>query len=621
MKKNFKLLKFICILLLFTFHFSLFTLSFAEEITVPLEEVVVTASKIEEPSEETISGVIVITGEDIKKMNLQFVTDVLRRIPDLNLVQNGGAGRNASVFLRGGDSTHTLVMIDGVKVKSTTTGSFDFSGITVDDIERIEIVKGPQSTLYGSEAMSGVINIITKKGKDKLKVDSSFEAGSYGTYKPSASASGIYKIFDYRLTGTYFYTDGISAAKEGTEEDSYENLSLSGKFGFKISDSSDIEFSGRFYNDKSELDSYGTDDLNYTQDGSHYIISGKGRIYTWDKWEQILMLSTVYDSLKYKDPDTSWNNTEINTSMNTIDWQHNFYVSDIYIPTIGAEYREEKGESEGVYDKSVDNKAIYLNNKLKVFEDALVLNAGMRRDEHEYVGGETTYKLGALYAFKPADLQVRAVYATGFRSPTFNELFYTDPSGSSGNPDLKPEKSNSWEIGLDKNLIKDRLSVFITYFDQKYKDLIQWVEIAEWTYQSQNVQEAEVKGIETGITLNAGEGIDIKTAYTYLDTEDKETGNMLPRRPRDKFNISLCMLRSDFSFDISYTYVGKRYDDTENTEELSPYNLVNLSGSYNLSKNLSVFGRIENLLDEDYEEAEGYGTYGFSVFGGVRVTL
>ncbi|MBI4684247.1 MAG: TonB-dependent receptor [Nitrospirae bacterium] len=171
---------------LFTIHSSLL---WAEK-KIKIEEVIVTAAKIEEAVEETTSDVIVVRGEDIKKMNVEFVTDVFRKIPEINLVQNGGSGGNAGVFLRGADTKHSLVMIDGVKVKSTTTGSFDFSGINVDDIERIEIVKGSQSTLYGSEAMAGVINIITKKGEGKPKIDASLETGSYGTYKPSVSISG-----------------------------------------------------------------------------------------------------------------------------------------------------------------------------------------------------------------------------------------------------------------------------------------------------------------------------------------------------------------------------------------------------------------------------------------------
>lgn len=430
---------------------SLVTSLFAEE-KIKLEEVVVTATRIEEAAEETTSDVVVIKAEDIKKMNIQFVTDVLRKIPELNLIQSGGAGKLATALLRGGDSTHTLVLIDGVKVKSTTTGSFDFSGINVDDIERIEIVKGPQSTFYGSEAMAGVINIITKKGEGKPKIDVSFESGAYGMYKPSLTVSGGNKKLDYRLTGTYFYTDGISAAKQGTEKDGYKNTSISGKFGFRPVERLELELSGKYYYDRSELD-FGTDrdDPNYIQRENHYIVSNKGKFYLIDIWEQILTLSTVKDILKVRDPDDTlgWYSSNITTGVDTIDWQHNLYISDSYTLTAGMEYRKEKGESiespTGVlrFDKSIDNKALYLNNKLKLFKEDVVFNAGLRYDDHETFGSKTTHRIGAVYNIKPAALRIKSSYGTGFRAPTLNELFYQDLWGSSGNLNLRPERCTS----------------------------------------------------------------------------------------------------------------------------------------------------------------------------------
>ena len=612
----------ICILSLLTSHFLLFTSSSAEEKATTLEEIVITATRIEEAIEDTTSDVIVIKEKDIKNMNVQFITDVLRRIPELSLVQNGGAGKLATVFLRGGNSRQTLVMIDGVKVKSTTTGSFDFSGINVDDIERIEIVKGPQSTIYGSEAMAGVINIITKKGKGKPKIGASFEGGSFGTYKPSFTISGGERKFDYRITGTYFYTDGISVAKQGSERDGYKNASFSGKFGFKPSEKLELELTGKYYYDRSELDAFGRDDLNYVQHGNHYMLSGKGKLYPSNIWEQILTVSTVKDSLRYRDPDTAFNNADIITSMDTIDWQHNLYLSGFYTLTAGAEYGNEKGENKGVFDKAIDNKAVYLNNKLKILNNAFVINAGLRYDDHETFGSETTYKIGGIYNIKPVAIKIKGSYGTGFRAPTLNELFYKDSWGSVGNLNLRPEKSNSWEIGLEKEIIKEKASILITYFDQDYEDLIQWVESppGSWQYTPQNVAKAEVKGIEATATLRLTESINMRAGYTYLDTEDKTTGKRLSRRPKDKLNLSAEFSTKDMSVIADYTFVSEIYDSSV-SRNLSSYSLVNLSSSYKMTRGLTIFARIDNLLDEDYEEAGGYGTPGLSIFGGIRVSL
>ena len=491
----------------------------------------------------------------------------------------------------------------------------------MDDIERIEIVKGPQSTLYGSEAMAGVINIITKKGEGRSKVDISFESGSFGTYKPSFSVSGGDKKLDYRLTGTYFYTDGISAAKEGTERDGYKNTSVSGKFGIRPSEKIDLELTGKYYYDRSELDDFdfftrkAVDNLNFVQHGNHYLISGKGKFCLSNIWEQILTLSTVSDSLKFRDPNIAFNNSDIITSISTVDWQHNFYLSDIYTLTAGAEYRREKGEVRGNFDKSLDNKALYLNNKLKLIKENFIFNAGLRYDDHETFGNKTTYRIGAIYNISSAALRIKSNFGTGFRAPNFNELFWpADPIfGGGGNPKLKPEKANSWEAGIEKGFFNEKVILSATYFEQRYDDLI-------LGFPPVNISEAEVKGIETGAMVKVTDNINVKVGYAYLDTEDKATGQRLPQRPKDKLNMSVDFNTKNISVITNYTFVGKRFDSLV-ASDLPSYSLVNLAGNYKVAKWLTVFGRIDNLFDVDYEEAGSYGTPGFSLFAGIRLTL
>jgi vitamin B12 transporter len=596
--------------------FFMLSSAFAEE-KKNLEEIVVTAAKIQEPVEETTSEVTIIKGEDIKKMDVEFVTDVFRKVPELNLVQNGGEGKVASVILRGG--THTLVMIDGIRVNSTTTGSFDFSGINVDDIERIEIVRGPQSTIYGSDAMAGVINIITKKGEGNPKIEAFFEGGSFGTYKPAATISGAYKNMDYRLTGTYFYTDGISVAKDGTERDSYKNASFSWNLGYRPAEKFDLEFIGKYYYDRSELDGFdffahkAVDDPNFVQFGNHSILSVRGKLYLSQSWEQILTISRVWDSLKFRDPDDTFNNSDITTESDTVDWQHNFYVNDNYILTAGAEYERKNGENIGNFDKSVDSRALYLNNKVKLFKENLILNAGLRYDDFESFGSKTTYRIGAVYTIKTIGINIRGCYGTGFRAPALNELFFP----FFGNLNLKPEKTSSWEIGLEKVVVRDRMSLSLTYFDQRYTDLIDTNPI---TFTAVNIAKAEIKGIEASAVLKISENIQIKAGYTHLDAEDKLTGSRLSLRPNDKVNLSVDYSLKDLSVIANYTFVGGRFDSSVK-RNLSSYSLVNIAGSYILRKGLTVFARIDNLFDANYEEVGSFGTPGFSLYGGIRVTL
>ncbi len=597
--------------------------AWAEE-KIVIKEVVVSATRVEEEQSETTSDVTVIRSEAIRKMNVMFIPDVLRKIPELSVVQSGGEGQVTSIFLRGGGSQHTLVMIDGVKVNSNTAGGFDFSGIAIEGIERIEIVKGAQSTIYGSEAMAGVINIITKRGEGKLKADLLFTAGTFGTYNPLVSVSGSDKSLSYRMTAQHYQTEGISAARSGTEKDGYRNSGVSWKFGLRPSDRAEIEVSGNYYTDRSDLDDWNffsggaVDSLTFVQRGKHFLIAGRAKLYLSDKWEQIISASDFSETLTVTDSAVLWNNYEIKNKRDTIDWQHNLYLTNAITLTGGFEYKDETGESVGSYRESVDNKAVYFNSKFKLLNDRLILNAGARYDNHESFGSKTTYKLGAVYTLKELDASIRTSYGTGFRSPSLNDLFWP----GYGNPDLRPEESKSFEIGATKNFAKERVSVSLTWFNQDYENLIQADPSFPWT--AANIARAKISGVEAVMSVKVFEGLDLKIGYTYLDTEDKDTGNSLARRPKNKFVAGLGYALKDISLASDIIYVGSRYDSATDAaigNNLSSYTLVNLSGGYIINKNITAIARIENLFNEKYQEIRGYGTKGFSINGGLRIAL
>jgi vitamin B12 transporter len=590
----------------------------AEE-KVKLDEIVVTADRIEEPIRETTSSVTIIPREDIQKMNVEFVPDVFRKIPELYVIQSGGTGTVASVLLRGGSSSHTLVLIDGIRVNSPTTGSFDFSGINVSDIERIEIVKGPQSTVYGSDAMAGVISIITKKGEGKIKTDVSLEAGSNGTVNPTAAIAGGYKTIDYRLTGTYFQTDGISAADAGTERDGYRNAAFSGKLGFRPTEKLSMEFTGRYSYDRSELDNFdffgskAIDDPNFVQRGHHGLLSVKGVIRASDMWTQTVNASLTKDSLTFRDPDTAFNNTETVTATRTVDWQHDFSPAEFYSVVAGFEYRLEKGDNEGNFDKSINNYALYVNNKLKLLEKLFIVTAGARYDDRDISGSKATYRFGATYTIPCTGTTFRTSYGTGFRAPALNEIFFP----FYGNPNLKPEETTSWEAGISQNLFEGRLQCSITYFDQEYENLISTNPL---TFTADNIADARIKGLEASVYAEVSSLLKIRTGYTYLDTEDRKTGKQLPLRAQDKVTIAVDLSNKDFSLVADYTFVGERFDSSVR-RTLSSYSIVNISSSLRVSKGITLFARVENLFGENYEEIGSFGTPGFSLYGGMRVSL
>lgn len=593
------------------------TPAFAEPPDAVLPEIVTSASRWEEPVGHVPQDVAVITRADIEKKGVPFVADLLRLQPDLQVVQNGGPGTNTTLLMRGGGSNQVLVLIDGIKFNSPSTGSADLSSLLTTDIERIEIIKGPQSTLYGSEAMAGVVNIITKKGAGKLKTDLSVEGGSFATVKTAGSVSGGTDRTNYRLSATYFDTDGIPIAKNGSLPNGNTNKSASAKLGANPTDNSSVELNLRYGTDKTQLDNYTfgvgpVDTLNYIQNHENYLVAVTGKIFPFEKYEQSLTLSYLRDNLNATDPVTAYNNYRINATTELLDWQHTLDLHPLTI-TGGVAYRYESANSEGAFDQSIDNKAFYLNAKLDLIDDTLILNAGLRYDDHSIFGNALTYRTGVLYYLKPLEMRFKANLGSGFRAPSLNELYYP----YYGNLNLKPEKSIGYDVGVEKDLFDKKLVLGATWFWQRYSDLIQ---TDPNTFTAVNIGNALTDGIEIKATALPIDNLKLNAGYTYLNAVDKDTGAFLSLRPRNKFTSSIEYILAKLTVIGEYQYVSKRFDSSLN-QDISPYATVNLKGSYLLCKNLSLFVRIDNLFNKSYEEAAGYGTPGISAFGGVKVAF
>ena len=593
------------------------TPAFAEPPDAVLPEIVTSASRWEEPVGHVPQDVAVITRADIEKKGVPFVADLLRLQPDLQVVQNGGPGTNTTLLMRGGGSNQVLVLIDGIKFNSPSTGSADLSSLLTTDIERIEIIKGPQSTLYGSEAMAGVVNIITKKGAGKLKADLSVEGGSFTTVKTAGSVSGGTDRTNYRLSATYFDTDGIPIAKNGSLPNGNTNKSVSAKLGANPTDNSSVELNLRYGTDKTQLDNYTfgvgpVDTLNYIQNHENYLVAVTGKIFPFEKYEQSLTLSYLRDNLNATDPVTAYNNYRINATTELLDWQHTLDLHPLTI-TGGVAYRYESANSEGAFDQSIDNKAFYLNAKLDLIDDTLILNAGLRYDDHSIFGNALTYRTGVLYYLKPLEMRFKANLGSGFRAPSLNELYYP----YYGNLNLKPEKSIGYDVGVEKDLFDKKLVLGATWFWQRYRDLIQ---TDPNTFTAVNIGNALTDGIEIKATALPIDNLKLNAGYTYLNAVDKDTGAFLSLRPRNKFTSSIEYILAKLTVIGEYQYVSKRFDSSLN-QDISPYATVNLKGSYLLCKNLSLFVRIDNLFNKSYEEAAGYGTPGISAFGGVKVAF
>ncbi|MDT8316394.1 MAG: TonB-dependent receptor [bacterium] len=598
--------------------------------TVYFEKMVITATRTEEPVESVASSVTVITAEEIEARQATTVLELLRSVKGFDVVQNGGIGKRTSVFVRGGNSGHILVMIDGVQVNSPTTGSYDFANLTVDNIDRIEIIRGPQSPLYGSDAMAGVINIIRKRGKGAPTLIITEEGGTFETYRNSFSAAGSTEKLSYSVSISRMETEGFSSASEkngNTEDDGYENKSLSGKVGLKFSASLGIDLGISYSEARSDLDYYydsGTyemtpDALNYEMGTKAFTPYIKAVQKINNNWDHTIMASLDETSVTEKKDSTT--TSEIDTTVKNINWQHNLYLAEeTNTLTFGVEYEEQEGENggEGNFKKYIHNKAFYLQDQASIFNERLNVSLGVRVDDHNIFGEETTSRITALYNLNSIGTKFKGSWGSAFKAPSLNDLYY-NASWGIGNPELKPEKSTGYDIGFEQE-ISDLILISANYFENDFKNLIQW----DWSIYPmtpENISKAETKGYEFGFNFKPVSSFYIDASCTLLDTEDKSTGNELARRANNKGAITVGWTPEKAGFNLTVNKIGKRWDNGGNTNKLRSYTKVDFAASFDITKNLTLFGRGENLLNEDYEEAKGYGTAGISYYGGLKASF
>ncbi len=593
-------------------------------------EVIVTATKTETYQSEVGSSVTVITADDIKNKGATTVLAILRDVPGLSVMQSGPFGGITSLYLRGSKSGHTLVLIDGIEVndpmKADRSFDYGFGHLTTDNIERIEVVRGPQSTLYGSDAIGGVINIITKKGEGKPKWEALFEGGSYGTFKETLGFSGSEGKLNFSLSLLRLDSDGVSKAADTSEEDGYENITLSNRLGYKIYEDANLDFALRFTDAKYEYD-----DTAYQDDpnkvGWWRNIAGK---IAFDQainstWEHKFSFSYSQSKRKYKDePDSvdPADNTHnwFKGDMKKFEWQHNISPIDWSTLTCGVEYEEERGFGDGRaswnrFDrKIIDSKGCYFQNQFKLKEH-LFITPGLRVDNHQYFDTETTYRISTSYLIPMTGTRFKVNWGTGFKAPSLYQLYHP----SYGDTTLNPDKSKSYDCGFGQGFWNDKISFTSTYFYNDFKNMIAW---DSSTSQYKNIDNAETKGLELECSFKPMEILTIGANYTYTKAEDKDTGKKLERRPENQvgFNINWAYIEKG-NLNLGASYVGHRWNNATNTRKTKHYTEASLSTSYNLTSNIRIFGRIENLFDREYQEVRGYATPGRSFYVGAKVTF
>ncbi len=606
------------------------------------QRIVVTATRIETPYERVGSSVTVITRDEIERSGKTTVLELLRAVPALDVVQSGGPGGNASVFIRGAKSEHTLVLIDGIEANDPVTPgrSFDLAHLTTDNIERIEIIRGPQSTLYGSDAIGGVINIITRRGEGKPTFYISGEAGAFHTYRESVGASGTTGPFRFSVDLSRYDTDGISSADRrlpgNHEEDGYRNTTFSGRLGFAASEILDLDFVVRYTDARAELDNGGgpnMDDPNYRAWTEQLFLRGQARLELFDGfWEQIIGLSyTDHDRTTRNNTDpahpTDLERSSYDGNIVRLDWQHNLRLHETNTLTVGFETEEEKARSRyysqsawgpfsSVFSrKSVRTNSCYVQDAISLW-DRWFTTIGFRYDDHEVFGSQTTYRLATTYHIRETGTRLKASLGTGFKAPTLFQLY-----SAYGDPTLRPEKSNGCDIGIEQDLFGGALTLGITLFRNNIRQMIDF-DTATWTYN--NVAEAKTRGVEATATWRPTDAFSLLLAYTYTRTLDKAARQRLLRRPAHKASLQAnYRLTKKLNLNARVIYVGRRDDMDFSTfpaarVSLDDYVVADLGATYDVNPNLQVFARVENVFDKTYEEVKGYGTRGFGAFAGFR---
>ncbi|WP_252178692.1 TonB-dependent receptor [Endozoicomonas sp. 4G] len=598
------------------------TLQASEEVT-QLDEVVVTATRTAQSVDETLAPVTVISREDIERSQATDVTELLKQVPGIQVNRSGGPGALPSVFVRGASSSQTLVLVDGQRLNSPTAATPEFQYLTPDQIEKIEIVRGPKSSLYGADAIGGVIQIFTRRGQGDPKLTVKAGAGSRNTSDIGVNYGGEVNGTRFNIgaslfeTAGYDYTNDNYPANTGLnlDDDGFRDKSFTSQLSHTFETGAELGFSFIHNQGKTEFDGYTTKLFKkYPYNAYTEFESSTANIYAVVPVSESFMtrVDAGYTELESKQlgknsaPEAPYTPNYYDTKRYSVVAQGDISWLDSQLLTLGVDYYKDEVDSSSLYfnpetNKQVDsryNAAIFAQNQSDFgWSD---LQVGLRRDKNESFGYSTTGNI-AWGVDLPESFRIVASYGTAFRAPSFNDLYYPE----SGNPDIKPETSNNVELALKGRHAIGNWSVAL--FQNDIKDLIAWAPSAAdpniWV--PSNVDEARIKGIEAVIQKRIDDW-NIRASATVLDAKDTKRDKVLARRAEQFATLDVDRQFGLFSVGSSIRAQGHSYDDAENTTRLAGFVTVDVRGGYRVTKELLTELKVVNLFDKDYQTANGY---------------
>jgi vitamin B12 transporter len=582
---------------------------------VPLDDVVVTATRTSVTVDDTLASVNVITRDDIERLQAQSVAELLRGLPGVSISANGGAGKQTSLFLRGTESDHVLFLVDGIKIGSATSGGAALQDIPVDQIERIELVRGPRSSLYGSEAIGGVIQIFTRRGRQPFAPEFSVGYGTDNTRKVTAGVALNGDRGWLSANGAYNDTDGFNACygkpspggagcfTYEPDDDPYRNVSASLRGGFKFSDAVEADASFLRAEGHNYYDGSFVNESKYVQQ----VAGGSLKIRASDSVNLNLTLGRADDK-----SDSYANGvymSRFNTQRDNASLQGDFALAQGQLVSVGVDHQNDDVDSDTAYveDSRVVN-GVFAQYQGRFGANHVDLSA--RRDDNSQYGNHTTGGAAWGYDFTP-DLRFTASYGTAFKAPTFNELYYP----GYGNANLQPEDSRSVEVGLDGRAGGVRWGVHA--YETRVDDLIAF---DASTFAPGNVDKARLRGLEGTFGFDVAEW-KVDGSVTALDPKNDSPafdGKILPRRARATARVDVDRRFGDFAFGATGYAAGKRWDDLSNTRRLGGYATLDLRAEYAFAPSWIVQAKVENVADRDYETAAWYAQPGRTYFVTLR---
>ena len=610
---------------LIRFNLGLFLVAFfalssvnAEEVQ-DVENIIVTESRIPTIVSESLSAISIITKEDIERYQASDLYDLMARLPGVSMLRNGARGSATSLSIRGNQGDHSLFLVDGVRIGSATLGSATLGLINTNSIERIEVVRGPKSNLYGADAIGGVVNIITRDAADMNSLQVKTSVGSNGTKETTLSAGTTQGKSSYSAVFNAYKTDGIDSTYDTSflhgDDDGHENDSIALRYAYEINDDAKLSLSYNSNDSSTDYDSGCSkwEEVSgvWVQEQFECYIYNETKITSLtssldldvtDRWSTNFQLGRSTDNAEELSPNVDLADFSLdgifNTTKTEATWFNAIELEADTILSLGLDYQKDEIDSSNAYDiTSRDNKAAFLQYKFK--SNGADVSFGARRDDNEQFGAHTTTSVMAGQNVSD-NMRLNFSYGEGFKAPTFNDLYYP----GSGNPNFVPEQSKNIELGFNANWGDSVANVAL--FNNRLENLIQY-NFATWS--TDQTAEVEITGVELSLETELSGWI-VGLSGTVLNPEDKSTGNLLRRRAERSASLDGDYSGGNYGFGFTVYSQSHTFDNAANTVRFGGYTTLALRANFDLSDNWKVKVNANNLTDKEYVTASGFlGNY------------